>query len=112
MFVGLSLLTSVQGWTLNPTERAQSAEESKDGPTQEEGRTGYGTVENAAIATAAGAAATPKPIFTVVEAKTRTGWLECVGIRVEGAHRLANNALSARLTPAIPNQSLYRRTGL
>jgi hypothetical protein len=77
VFIGLSALTSIQGWTLQPTARASSEDEESKDERPESGSAGYG-----AVGTTGETAR--KPVFTVVEAKTRAEWLECVGIRIEG----------------------------
>ena len=83
VFIGLSLLTSVQGWTLRPAARSPSDEESKD-ERPERNASGYGAIEPTSEEP-------QKPIFTVVEAKTRAQWLDCIGIRVEGEHPVSRS---------------------
>lgn len=77
VFIGLSALTSIQGWTLRPTARASSDDEESKDERPESGSAGYGAVRTTGETAR-------KPVFTVVEAKTRAEWLECVGIRIEG----------------------------
>ncbi|KAG7562278.1 hypothetical protein FFLO_02266 [Filobasidium floriforme] len=76
VFIGLSALTSIQGWTLQPTARALSDDEEGKDERPESGSAGYGALETTG-------GTVRKPVFTVVEAKTRAEWLECVGIRIE-----------------------------